>query len=160
MRKDDWHWHCNCDKKPLSDFALWVRKHKAEEAVEELAQRESEAQLRSEEREETVNRLSRKRKAQEQEIHLVNSVTTRLIDGPRLRGTADVRRKLARLKHSFSNSAVKAAVSSYTSPSFLSMGGALSTVTFTMGTSVKHFLSRVGLQRKRIPRPLALTAHC
>jgi len=146
MRKDDWHWHCTCDNKALSDFALWVRKHKAEKR----AQIDSAEQLLREEREETAKRLSRKRKAQDDEAELVEPVATRLVDGPLLRGAAAVRRKTAHLKSTRLVRSVRAAGVSLASPTVQSMGGVFSTAAIIMGTSVKHFLSKVGAQRKWI----------
>ncbi|KAJ9130736.1 Cysteine proteinase [Coniochaeta hoffmannii] len=142
MRKDDWHWHCTCDNKALSDFALWVRKHKAEKR----AQIDSAEQLLREEREETAKRLSRKRKAQDDEAELVEPVATRLVDGPLLRGAAAVRRKTAHLKSTRLVRSVRAAGVSLASQTVQSMGGVFSTAAIIMGTSVKHFLSKVGAQ--------------
>lgn len=149
MRKDDWHWHCTCDSKALSDFAIWVRRHKAEKFADEVAQRDAEEQLLREEQEERAKRLSRKRKAQDDEAELGDSVTIRVVNGPCLPGAAALRRRIARLKSSTRLlRSVRLAGSNLFAGSVRSMGGVLSTAAIIMGTSVKHFLSRVGAQRK------------
>jgi hypothetical protein len=162
MRKGDWHWHCTCDRKPLSDFALWVRrKYKAEE----LAEREAQEQKAAEDKD---NNQSRKRKAQDSESDLTDHITVRVVDGPCQPGTATVRRRTALLSVKTTTTAVlagsttsrlreKSAGLIHSAQSFgsnLSVGsaksmcGIFSTRAITMGTSVKHFLSRVGAQRK------------
>lgn len=161
MRKDDWHWHCTCDKKPLSDFAIWVRKHRAEKFAEELARRESEEQLVREYQEESAKRTSRKRKAQDDETELVDSETTRVVDGPRLPSPAAVRRRrIAPLKSARLLRSVQSAGSDLAAESVKFMGGVLSTAAITMGTSVKHFLTRVGAQRKSQAHLACPVAHC
>lgn len=165
MRKGDWHWHCTCNREPLSDFAVWVRRHyKAEELAESKAQEQKAQEQKA--REDTAIRQSRKRKAQDSESELTDGVTIRVVNGPCQPGAPAVRRKIAVLSASTTTTVnlpgsatsrlrarsarlLRSArfAASRSLRSVKPMCGILGAGAFVMGTSVKHFLSRVGAQR-------------
>lgn len=162
MRKDDHHWHCTCEKKPLSDFALFARKCQGNGVAEYIDRKLQADELHEAERQ-VANQQGKKRKASDSECDITQ------VEGSSQSSDGGHRRRLAFLTQAkrLRLRALSARVfrSAHLTRPYVSaeavqsMCGSFSAGVVTMGTTVKNLFSRFKTQSKPTCLSCSLDLH-